>query len=213
MNSQKPGRAVTFRFAPIRTIPGGFAGGARVPTLYVTKISFRVIVCLLEPEVRNPMNESKGRPLQPQILSYDEDYFHGRTSGYASEGYKNCHPDWSAWLDVLQSLVTSGIFLDCGCAYGYLVDEARRRGYQAFGIDISEFALRQEPGFRPWLAQADASRTRGSDAVNRDVRAGTAASPMSTRVLDASLRSLASSEPMRAATGSTASAAKPASAD
>jgi len=165
MNSQKPGRAVTFRFAPIRTIPGGFAGGARVPTLYVTKISFRVIVCLLEPEVRNPMNESKGRPLQPQILSYDEDYFHGRTSGYASEGYKNCHPDWSAWLDVLQSLVTSGIFLDCGCAYGYLVDEARRRGYQAFGIDISEFALRQEPGFRPWLAQADASRLPFKDSV------------------------------------------------
>jgi SAM-dependent methyltransferase len=89
---------------------------------------------------------------------YGEDYFHGRTSGYAPEGYALCHPDWSAWLDVLWKIRPGGVFIDAGCAYGHLVKAARERGYQAFGVDISRYALAQEPAARSWLARADASR-------------------------------------------------------
>ncbi len=33
--------------------------------------------------------------------------------------------------------------LDAGCAYGFLVEQLRRRGVEAYGIDVSEFALAQ----------------------------------------------------------------------
>jgi len=88
---------------------------------------------------------------------YGKGYFHGENSGYPAEGYALHHPDWSAWLDVLQILKPSGVFLDIGCAYGYLVNEARRRSYCAFGLDVSHFALHQEPAFRPWLMEARGS--------------------------------------------------------
>ena len=56
-----------------------------------------------------------------------------------------------------RSLKPAGVLLDVGCAYGYLVSESRRRGYSAFGVDVSHFALRQEPSIRPWLLEAGAS--------------------------------------------------------
>jgi len=100
---------------------------------------------------------------------YDEGYFHGKNSGYPAEGYRRCHPDWTAWLDFLQLLKPAGAFIEIGCAYGYLVNEARQRGYSAFGLDISPFALAQEPDFRAWLLQASASnlpwKDRSADVI------------------------------------------------
>lgn len=87
---------------------------------------------------------------------YDHAYYHGETSGYSREGYRLRHPDWSAWLELLESFFPQrGFLVDLGCAYGYLAAEARRRGFRAVGIDASDYAVRQEPGFRPFLAQAD----------------------------------------------------------
>ena len=46
-------------------------------------------------------------------------------------------------IDLIQP---QGKLVDLGCAFGYLVQEARTRGYQAFGLDISSYALSREPG-------------------------------------------------------------------
>lgn len=85
---------------------------------------------------------------------YGRGYFHGETSGYPSQGYAAGHQDWTAWLDFLSLVKPSGTLIDLGCAYGYLVTQARERGYKAFGLDISGFALSQEPKVQPYLAQA-----------------------------------------------------------
>ena len=114
------------------------------------------------------------KPLRPPGTAspselYDEGYFHGRNSGYPTEGYRRCRPDWAAWLDFIHLLKPAGVLLDVGCAYGYLVKEARERGYYAFGLDISPFALRQEPDFLPWLLGASASglpfKDRSADVI------------------------------------------------
>ncbi|HSR68946.1 MAG TPA: class I SAM-dependent methyltransferase [Acidobacteriota bacterium] len=73
---------------------------------------------------------------------YGKGYYHGENSGYPREGYGHRHPDWEPWCDLLASLIPSGgLLLDLGCAYGFLVEEARKRGFQAFGFDISSYAL------------------------------------------------------------------------
>jgi len=100
---------------------------------------------------------------------YGRPYFCGETSGYPEAGYQSGHQDWGPWLDLLWRLKPGGIFLDCGCAYGYLVQKARERGYTAFGADVSSFAVHQEPDLAPNLVQALADqlpfRTRTLDVV------------------------------------------------
>ncbi|MBI4446808.1 MAG: methyltransferase domain-containing protein [Acidobacteria bacterium] len=86
---------------------------------------------------------------------YDRRYFHGQNSGYPSEGYAASHPDWAAWLEAISVIREAGRLVDLGCAYGYLVQEARSRGYSAFGIDISPYALSQLPSARPYVLQAN----------------------------------------------------------
>ena len=41
-------------------------------------------------------------------------------------------------LDLLEQLVSRGQLLDVGAAAGFFVDEARKRGWDAAGIDVSE---------------------------------------------------------------------------
>ncbi len=89
---------------------------------------------------------------------YGADYFFGKTSGYPETGYAAAHPDWRPWLDLIQQLIPSGSLVDLGCAYGYLVQEARARGFRSVGLDISSFALQQEPELRPFLVRAHLSR-------------------------------------------------------
>ena len=41
--------------------------------------------------------------------------------------------------------------LDAGCAWGFLVESLRKRGVQAFGIDISDYAIQNvAPDFKPF---------------------------------------------------------------
>lgn len=49
--------------------------------------------------------------------------------------------------------------LDIGCAYGYLVQALRNLGVNAFGMDISEYALSQAPsGIRDYLFRGDITK-------------------------------------------------------
>lgn len=93
-------------------------------------------------------------PSQTLQQRYGRGYYHGQQSGYPRQGYSVGHQDWTPWLEFLHSLQPHGTLLDLGCAYGYLPAQARQMGFRAFGADISQFALRQEPGFHPFLCQA-----------------------------------------------------------
>lgn len=99
--------------------------------------------------------EARERESSSEIeAKYGPDYFQGKTSEYPSSGYQTSHPDWGPWLDFLGLIQPSGVLIDLGCAFGYLVAGARRCGYQSFGIDISSYALTQEPSLQPHLVRA-----------------------------------------------------------
>ncbi len=85
---------------------------------------------------------------------YDEGYFHGSGSGYGAEGYQNEYADWSGLIEWIKSKIRGSVrWLDIGCAYGYLVEQARILDVEAYGVDISSFALRQEKSVRDYLIQ------------------------------------------------------------
>lgn len=81
---------------------------------------------------------------------FDEEYFERVHSGIHKSNYTRVggyahwasEQDWSAIADRL-GVKAGDYVLDVGCAYGYLVAELRRRGVEAFGLDISEYALRR----------------------------------------------------------------------
>ena len=87
---------------------------------------------------------------------YDHDYFHGKTSGYPSEGYARAHPDWGPWIELLDAIQPEGLLVELGCAYGYLTEAVRGSGRRAVGLDLSGYALAQHPAARPFLVQGDA---------------------------------------------------------
>lgn len=86
---------------------------------------------------------------------YDEGYFHGVGSGYKKEGYENEHADWRGLIQWVGACFSKPIvWLDAGCAYGYLIEQAASLGVEAYGVDISSYALRQNRKARGKLAQA-----------------------------------------------------------
>lgn len=72
------------------------------------------------------------------------DYFERNTE---QTGYRNYLQDrelhllfFRRQLSELEALVPKGHLLDVGCAGGFLVEEAIRRGWQAEGVELSEYA-------------------------------------------------------------------------
>jgi hypothetical protein len=62
-------------------------------------------------------------------------------------------PEFLAFFDLVAERIVSDIrpktVLDAGCAMGFLVESLRKRGVEAYGIDISEHAIRQvHPDFQ-----------------------------------------------------------------
>ena len=81
---------------------------------------------------------------------YGEAYFHGETSGFSEEGYAQVHADWSHWLPFLRREAGEGAaWLDLGCAFGFLVDQASAAGFRSFGVDVSRYALRESRRSHP----------------------------------------------------------------
>lgn len=73
---------------------------------------------------------------------YDEGYYHGANSGYPAAGYESEHASWRHWVEHLAGARGPGArWLDLGCAYGYLVAEARAGGFASVGVDVSAYAL------------------------------------------------------------------------
>ena len=75
---------------------------------------------------------------------FDEDYFLHRI-GDMDEPYVHDNPVWrSIFAAIAQRIVTElapKTVLDAGCGIGFLVEALRERGVEAFGLDISEYAI------------------------------------------------------------------------
>jgi 2-polyprenyl-3-methyl-5-hydroxy-6-metoxy-1,4-benzoquinol methylase len=71
---------------------------------------------------------------------YGLDYFQGDATGYLDYvADADLHRAAARnRLDLLERLVAGGALLDVGAAAGFFVDEARSRGWDAQGIDVSE---------------------------------------------------------------------------
>jgi 2-polyprenyl-3-methyl-5-hydroxy-6-metoxy-1,4-benzoquinol methylase len=78
---------------------------------------------------------------------FGEDYFQGVGSNYPLSGYENTPDmikDFSSTVRFLISqLGTQASFLDVGCAYGFLVKLAYEQGLDAYGLDISSYAIKR----------------------------------------------------------------------
>lgn len=95
-------------------------------------------------------------------IHYGKDYWDTLDNG---QGYQ----DSTMWEDIAH--IVKEIFgydhlnrdrdmriLDVGCAYGFLVKHLRRRGFDAWGVDLSEYALGQAPvDVKDFLRQFDLS--------------------------------------------------------
>lgn len=100
----------------------------------------------------------------PEVIAiskqYGEMYFDGpRTYGYGGYRYDG------RWIPVAKDMIehfglkSGDSFLDVGCAKGFLAQDLERvcPGLTAFGMDISEYAIKQaNPIIRPHLIVADA---------------------------------------------------------
>jgi D-inositol-3-phosphate glycosyltransferase len=84
---------------------------------------------------------------------YDEEYFvqygRGPFSYQTSAPYRRGESLWREYFGQIADLIVSELaprtVLDAGCAIGFLVEALRERGVEAWGVDISEYAIEQVP--------------------------------------------------------------------
>ncbi len=101
------------------------------------------------------MSSDPARPLAAAELQrrYGPGYFRGENSGFSPEGYERVHASWRHWMPFVRAEVGAGArWLDLGCAYGFLVEEAREAGFRAIGLDASRFAVSQARAHAPLAA-------------------------------------------------------------
>lgn len=79
---------------------------------------------------------------------YGEDYFESLDGGLGYqdstmwEDIAHCVKEITGYDRAARKDVSGGMSLiDWGCAKGYLVKHLRRRGYEAWGLDVSEYAI------------------------------------------------------------------------
>ena len=78
------------------------------------------------------------------IRAEDVDYNVSYYENYNGSSYGRT-PEWLKFFDrisenIIKTLQPKSV-LDVGCAYGLLVETLRDRGIEAFGMDISEYAI------------------------------------------------------------------------
>lgn len=95
---------------------------------------------------------------------FSKDYFDAGTSGlgkYSSYEAERFYPAFTRMVAELQKTLPGKKVLDVGCAKGFLVDELRKKGYEAYGTDISEYAIKNcPPGISSFLQVCDLNTDR-----------------------------------------------------
>lgn len=80
---------------------------------------------------------------------FDQEYYEG------GKGYHSYTDDarFQQWADDVMERYSPKDVLDFGCAKGYLVKALRDRGVNAYGFDVSEWAISQsDKPIRPYLS-------------------------------------------------------------
>ena len=72
---------------------------------------------------------------------YDGVYFDGNRSNYRKTGGYWEYPIFSIQASLIKQIFNPTRALDAGCAKGFLVHHLRKLGVDAFGTDISEYAI------------------------------------------------------------------------
>ena len=108
--------------------------------------------------------------MRTRDTSYGKDYWDTLDGG---AGYQ----DSVMWQDIAHILAETftvdreagvdrageHIHVDVGCAYGFLIRHMRRRGFESWGLDFSEYALEQAPeDIKPFLRQFDLTEPQPS---------------------------------------------------
>lgn len=76
---------------------------------------------------------------------YPMGYYESGANGSSYRGYGD-DPGWFGILDLIKVAVPPpAVLYEVGCAKGYFVQHAREYGYDAFGVDISEYAIGAAP--------------------------------------------------------------------
>ena len=81
------------------------------------------------------------QPVLPQGAELHDLYRDMRDDAYLSEEAGR-RATSNRLLDLIGAHVPSGRLLDVGCGHGLLLDEARSRGYQTVGLELSRSAAR-----------------------------------------------------------------------
>lgn len=94
---------------------------------------------------------------------YGESYFRSYPTGRGRVPYDRTDPEWQAFFSAVAERIVREIaprtVLDVGCAKGMLVEALRDRGVEAYGLDISEYAISQvRLDVRPYCRVASAAQ-------------------------------------------------------
>jgi SAM-dependent methyltransferase len=98
----------------------------------------------MKPDIKkNPGAEQEILNADPQFI-YNERYYEENCGPLP---YDRSCPHWSIFFGKVADWIVESIkphtVLDAGCAKGFLVEFLRDRGIEAFGLDISKYALSQ----------------------------------------------------------------------
>lgn len=83
---------------------------------------------------------------------FDEEYFNGGLKS-SYRNYNLCQNGLEEFAKVILKEFKPEKFLEIGCAYGFIPQFLRKNQVQAFGIDISNYAIRK--GNKPYLRVGD----------------------------------------------------------
>lgn len=100
-------------------------------------------------------------------LEYNQSYYEAYDIGNSKVSYEHCQAlkDFMAHVaDVIVEQLHPKTVLDAGCAMGFLVEALRDRGVEAYGIDISEYAIsRVREDIKPYCWVQSATQPLLSD--------------------------------------------------
>ena len=91
------------------------------------------------------------------VKTYNKEYYEEYSCG---AGYEN-NPLWKYMFDNIAANIINMFHpknvLDMGCAFGYLVQSLREKGVEAYGIDVSEYAIsKADESIKPYLKNMSA---------------------------------------------------------
>lgn len=115
---------------------------------------------------------SGSRAATPRASEYGSDYYNAYYVRHGTAVYSREDPRWLQFFghvaDEIVRQLRPGTVLDVGCAKGFLVECLRDRGVEAYGFDVSEYAIGEvRPDIRPycWVGSASDSISKNYDLI------------------------------------------------